>query len=37
MLWDVLRWFVVFAAAVLVIITGLYLLLGKPLPYPHIF
>jgi hypothetical protein len=36
-MWDVLRWFAVFGAAVLAIITGLYLLLGKPLPIPHIF
>jgi len=36
-MWDVLRWFAVFVAAVLVIVFGLYLILGKPLPIPQIF
>lgn len=36
-MWDVLRWFAVFAAAILIMIAGLYLVLGKPLPIPHLF
>lgn len=36
-MWDVLRWFAVFAAAVLIIVAGLYWILGKPLPIPHLF
>jgi len=36
-MWDVLRWFAVFIAAVLVLVFGLYLILGKPLPLPQIF
>ena len=36
-MWDVLRWFAVFVAAILVLVAGLYLILGKPLPFPHLF
>ncbi len=36
-MWDVLRWFAVFVAAVLVMVAGIYLVLGKPLPLPHVF
>ena len=36
-MWDVLRWFAVFIAAVLVLVAGLYLILGKPLPIPSLF
>jgi uncharacterized membrane protein len=35
-MWDVLRWFAVFVAAILVIVFGLYLILGKPLPIPNL-
>jgi hypothetical protein len=34
---DVLRWFALFVAAILVMVAGLYLVLGKPLPIPHLF
>ena len=36
-MWDVLRWFAVFIVAVLVLVAGLYLVLGKPLPIPSLF
>jgi hypothetical protein len=36
-MWDVLRWFAVFVIAVLVLIAGVYLVLGKPLPIPSLF
>lgn len=36
-MWDVLRWFAVFVVAVLVLVAGLYLVLGKPLPIPSLF
>ena len=36
-MWDVLRWFAVFVAAVLVIVAGLFLLFGKELPIPSLF
>ncbi len=36
-MWDVLRWFAVFVAAVLVMVAGIYLVLGKPIPIPHLF
>jgi hypothetical protein len=36
-MWDVLRWFAVFVIAVLVIVFGLFLLLGKPFPIPNLF
>ena len=35
-MWDVLRWFAVFVVAILVIVFGLYLILGKPLPIPEL-
>jgi hypothetical protein len=36
-MWDVLRWFAVFVVAVLLIVAGLFLLFGKPLPIPSLF
>jgi hypothetical protein len=36
-MWDVLRWFAVFVAAVLVIVIGLFWLFDKPLPIPQLF
>jgi hypothetical protein len=36
-MWDVLRWFAVFVIAVLVLVAGVYLVLGKPLPIPSLF
>ena len=36
-MWDVLRWFAVFVAAVLVIVLGLFWLLDKPFPWPTLF
>jgi hypothetical protein len=36
-MWDVLRWFAVFVLAVLLLVAGLYWILGKPLPIPHLF
>jgi hypothetical protein len=36
-MWDVVRWFAVFVIAVLVLVAGLYLVLGKPLPIPNLF
>jgi hypothetical protein len=36
-MWDVLRWFAVFLAAIMVMVAGLYLVLGRPLPIPHLF
>jgi len=36
-MWDVLRWFSVFVIAVLVMVAGLYWILGKPLPIPSLF
>ena len=36
-MWDVLRWFSVFVVAVLVMVAGLYWILGKPLPIPNLF
>jgi len=35
-MWDVLRWFAVFVVAVLVLIWGLYLILGQPFPWPEL-
>jgi hypothetical protein len=35
-MWDVLRWFAVFVLAVLVLVAGLYWILGKPLPIPSL-
>jgi hypothetical protein len=36
-MWDVLRWFAVFVAAILILVAGLYWVLGKPLPIPNLF
>jgi hypothetical protein len=36
-MWDVLRWFAVFVIAVLVLVAGVYLVLGRPLPIPSLF
>ena len=36
-MWAVLRWFAVFVAAILVIVAALYQVLGRPLPFPHLF
>ena len=36
-MWDVVRWFAVFVIAVFVLIAGVYLVLGKPLPIPSLF
>jgi hypothetical protein len=33
-MWEVLKWFAVFVAAVLALVFGIYLVLGKPLPIP---
>jgi len=35
-MWDVVRWFAVFVAAVLVLVVGLYWILGKPFPWPQL-
>jgi hypothetical protein len=36
-MWDVLRWFAVFVAAVLVIVLVMFWLLDKPFPWPQLF
>jgi hypothetical protein len=36
-MWDVLRWFAVFVIAVLLIVVGIYFVLGRPLPLPQLF
>jgi hypothetical protein len=36
-MWDVLRWFAVFVIAVLLIVVGIYVVLGRPLPFPQLF
>jgi hypothetical protein len=36
-MWDVLRWFAVFVIAVLLIVAGIYFVLGRPLPLPQLF
>jgi hypothetical protein len=36
-MWDVLRWFAVFIIAVLLIVAGIYYVLGRPLPLPQLF
>ena len=33
-MWEVLKWFAVFVAAVIVLVFGIYFILGKPLPIP---
>ena len=32
-----MRWFAVFVIAVLLIVAGLFLVFGRPLPIPHLF
>jgi hypothetical protein len=34
-MWEVLRWMIVFAVALLLIVAAIYLVLGKPLPIPQ--
>jgi hypothetical protein len=34
MAWEVLRWFLVFVLALLLIVAGLFWLMGRPLPIP---
>jgi hypothetical protein len=34
-MWEVLRWMAVFVVAMLLIVVGIYLVLGKPLPFPQ--
>jgi hypothetical protein len=33
-MWDVLRWFSVFVIAILLIVAGLFWIMGRPLPIP---
>jgi len=33
-MWEVLRWMIVFIAALLLIVAGIYWVLGRPLPIP---
>ena len=33
-MWEVLRWFAVFVLALLLIVAGLFWLMGRPLPIP---
>jgi hypothetical protein len=32
-MWEVLRWFAVFVIALLLIVAGLFWLMGRPLPF----
>jgi hypothetical protein len=34
-MWEVLRWFAVFVIAVMLIVAGLFTLMGRPLPIPN--
>jgi hypothetical protein len=34
-MWEVLRWMIVFVLALLLIVVGIYLVLGQPLPIPQ--
>ena len=34
MAWEVLRWFLVFVLAMLLIVAGLFWLMGRELPFP---
>ncbi len=34
-MWEVLRWMIVFVLALLLIVVGIYLVLGRPLPFPQ--
>jgi len=36
-MWEVLKWFGVFVIAMLVIVAGLFMLMGRPLPIPDLF
>lgn len=33
-MWEVLRWMIVFIVALLLIVAGIYWILGQPLPIP---
>jgi hypothetical protein len=33
--WDVLKWFLVFVIALLLLVAGLFWLMGRPLPIPN--
>jgi hypothetical protein len=33
--WEVLRWFAMFVVALLLIVAGLFWLMGEPLPIPE--
>ena len=34
-MWEVLRWFAVFVLALLLMVAGLFWLMGRPLPIPN--
>ena len=34
-MWEVLKWFAVFAIAVLLIVAGIFWVMGRPLPLPQ--
>jgi len=34
-MWDVVRWFAVFVIAILVIVAGLFWIMGRSLPIPN--
>ncbi len=34
-MWEVLRWMIVFVLALLLIVVGIYWVLGQPLPIPR--
>jgi hypothetical protein len=34
-MWEVLKWFGVFVIALLIIVAGLFWLMGRPLPIPN--
>jgi hypothetical protein len=34
-MWDVLRWFAVFVVAILLLVAGLFWIMGRPLPIPN--
>lgn len=34
-MWEVLRWMIVFVLALLLIVVAIYLVLGRPLPFPQ--
>jgi len=36
-MWEVLKWFGMFVVAMLVIVFGLFWLMGRPIPIPNIF